>query len=371
MSVARFVRLIALMVAATPLSIAGAQILPKTTTSGSLNPIQPLVVASCTNAAKTSVEGFYVLPNPTSNPVAGQYMELYINIRNICNGPLNIPWQINAFGNPIASGVLMNVPAGQLVEAKATWTGVAGTWNFFGYSDYANSLNDTGADRMTRYMKSVTNYLIRVKPDWATWGANAKTGAQAGINAAISASSVTGPKNIMGAVGVIYAGDVNGAAGAITGPLYTAMGTAPDGVKFAFSEAVKEAWTMFSSSLSVPPGLINFPMFAASASMVKAASALPPYVMAATVVSPGISAWNATTLGAAVRARVPAFEASQPGVDAAIADFATFMSNRFTAWRLGPGQLCTLMGQPVWGPLGPATYTAVNGTVTGKFCGTF
>lgn len=345
----------------------------KTTTSGSIVPVPQIGVAVCTNAAKTSVEGFFVLPNPASNPVEKQTIEIYLDIRNICNGPLNIPWQINLFGNTVASGVLMNVPAGQLAEAKATWTAAAGTQNFFGYSDFANTLGDAGSDRMTRYMKSVTGYVVRYAPNWPAWGTMAKSGAPAGINAAIAASSILGKRNITGAVAVIYAGDVNGAASFITGPVYAAMVNTPDGVRAAFSDAIKDAWTQYSAAFSLPPGLFSFPQFLVTTNtMIKAAAATPSYVQTAVGVSPGVAAWSTSALAGAVKSRLPAFEAAAPGADAAINDFAAYMSNRFNMWRLAAGQVCTLMGAPVWAPTAvPGSYTASSGTVTGKFCGTF
>ena len=336
---------------------------------------QTLMVApKCTATSKYHITGFYVLPRQTSNPVAGQGVEIYLNFTNDCNIAMNIPWRIDRSGQAIASGVAANVPAGQQTEAKFIWPATAGTHNFAGYVDPSNTLGDTGPDRSGRTIRWQTAYTVYAIPQWTDWANTAKTGAQNGIRAAIAQATVKG--SITGGYGKIQRGNVDGGIGYIMGPVYSAMGTAPDAIKLAFVNSLKDAWNNWATNFEMTNvGLLSWPTFAVypnvSAPWTLAAA---PTVQVKFGGSTGDGSFGAASLAALIKSRVPAFEAGYPGADAAINSVAQFVSDKFSAWKGGGGSVCSIQGSgtvPSMAGAPPVPGPVMNGSIMAKLCGDF
>jgi hypothetical protein len=332
-----------------------------------------MVLPQCTVTSKSHINGLYVLPRQAANPVAGQGVEIYLDFTNDCNIAMNIPWRIDRSGVTIASGVASSVPAGQLTEAKFIWSATVGTHDFAGYVDPSNTLGDTGPDRSVRTIKWQTAYTVYAVPQWNDWANTAKTGAQNGIRAAIAQATVKGDVNA--AYGRIQRGGVDGGIGYIMGPVYGAMSTAPDAVKMAFVNALKDAWNSWAVNFEMQTvGLLSWPIFLAYP-----ANPAPPTLAAVPSVgvrfgtSSGESALSATTLATAMKSRMPAFEGSYPGADAAISSVAQFVSDKFSAWK-NAATVCMILGSgpvPSMGLIPPVPGPVQGGTIQAKLCGDF
>lgn len=329
-----------------------------------------LTVAKCTVNPKIEAQALWVSPRPAFNPVEGQLVQLDFDIKNVCNGPLNIPWEIRRFNELVGSGVAQNVPAGQVVGVRAMWTGVAGTHNFFAYADPNNTVGDVAPYKHNVYS---LGYVVNVAPNWPAWATGAKTGAQNGINAAIAQATVKG--SILGAYGKISAGGVDGAVGYIMGPVYTAMGTAPDGVKSAVVGALKDAWGQWALGYELTAlGQLNWPTFALYPT--QEAPLTPPTPTTAQIKagsSSGAGAMSAASLAANIKSRLPAYEAGLSGADAAINDIAQSIADRFTMWRGSTGNVCSIWGSgknPSWSSMTPVP-GPIAGTLQAKLCGSF
>ena len=372
----RFVRGTLCIASVTVAAAASAQIV-----TGKIQPIAPstgtvltaTVMPQCTSASKYHIDGFWVLPRQASNPVEGQQVEIYLDFKNDCNVPLNLPWKIYRNGMEIASGVAYNIPAGQLFEAKTIWSATPGAHDFAGYVDPSNTYGDTGPDRLLRMIRH-SAYSVYAVPRWTEWAASAKTGAQNGMRAAIAQAKVTGAVNA--AYGKIQRGGVDGGVGYIMGPVYAAMVYAPEPIKLAVVNALKDAWNNWAVNYEMTTvGLLSWPLF--TVWPLYDAPAQPPLLSTVQVKfgnSSGDASFDAASLAALIKSRVPTFEANYAGADAAINGIAQFVSDRFTAWKGSGGTVCSIMGGgrvPTMFLTPPTPGPVVNGTITAKLCGDF
>lgn len=328
----------------------------------------------CTNAAKTAVYQF--VPTPSVGAIVeGRAIDIYLSIQNVCTVPLTIPWRITKSGTEILSGIMPSVPAGQIGVARLSWNAQLGTYNLIAESDPNNSLNDTGVDRMSRTRKSVPFY-VRQAPNWTAWGPAAISGATNGFSAVLAQSAVNG--NVLGAVGSIPTGGIADVGAYFHDPVFNAMSLAPDSVRYAFYKVLQEAFSSWARGYS-SKSATTFPTFAtwpAGTPAPPTPGVLPTASIGFVGASSGDGAFSAASLAQALKSKLPVFEGTAAGADQAINDFAQSVSSRFSGWKSQSNSLCAMWGSGVnptpqviglaASPPGP-----VNGTLTGKLCGSF
>ncbi len=296
---------------------------------------------------------------------------MYMSIKNICNGTLaKVPWRIDRFGETQASGVQLNVPAGQSFEVQAFWTATAGKHNFFGYADRDNTLGDAGLDRGTRYFKMVAGYEVAVVPHWPEWLSSAKQGTVEGIRGCLAGAPIKGVVNAT--TGKIPKGGISGCDQQIIDAIRRAMGGAPETIKVVFVGAVLQAWRQWASNYEVPLNPAAFPAFAAfPAAQAPRTPAIPPELPLRLGSSSGEGALSAANMAADIRKRLGSADAGQPGAEAAMNDFAQWFCDRLRTWIANAG-ICNIEGwgsvpsfAPPYVPVGPV----VGGELSAKFCG--
>lgn len=367
MTADRLARTVAGFAWLAPLAASHAQITlsPTNTTIANL--------AGCTAASKYSVESITVPPTSSGYVVEGDLITVYVQIKNICNGALSIPWRIDRSGATLASGTAQGVAAGAIVNVSASWTAAPGTFDLAGFADPQNSLNDTGTDRALRTPKVITGFLVRPKPDWPSWVTAAKSSLQTGVNAAIAGATING--SLVGAYGKIDRGGMRTADAQISAAVTAAMGTAPSSVRAAVGGEMAHAWYLWAMGYEMTAlGQLNWPTAAAwPAYNYPPTPSVPTTAALRNGNSTGESAMDAAALAAAIKGKLPRFEGSYPGADAAVNDLAQWMNTRFHAWK-GSATLCSIYGSGIVPGMAGSVFGAngmVSGTVTAKLCGGF